>query len=239
MTAGCYKKKIEKLIKRGHLNRFLLRVEQASKIVGDGEVDPPRNRVATGVVNMISTHPTGQDAREDLSVRKKKPKVESRDEVISFRLKKRQMVTTEGPIYGLDNELVPVQRVIQLKVTLETYSRIATETLSFLVVDLPSIYNTILGCCYLATFEAVTSIPHLKMKFLAPYRIEKVLGDQAAGRTCYLAQVTQTPLPQPIEDLDFYDETTLQQIESRETIDRILLDPRDPKKSVQIGSSLP
>ncbi|GMH26976.1 hypothetical protein Nepgr_028819 [Nepenthes gracilis] len=116
-------------------------------------------------------------------------------------LKKNQPKTTEGPIYGLDNEPVPVQGTIQLEVTLDTYPKTASRTLTFLVVDLPLVYNAILGSPCLTAFGAVTSIPYLKMKFPMPYGVEEVLGDQVTGRTYYIPRLPQVATLEQLENL--------------------------------------
>ncbi|GMH25850.1 hypothetical protein Nepgr_027693 [Nepenthes gracilis] len=106
---------------------------------------------------------------------------------------------------------------------------------SALVLD---VYNAILGRPCLSTFGAVTSIPHLKIKFPTSFGVGEVLGDQVINRTCYLSQITQDVLDRPIEGLDYRDETTLQQAQFCETTDLIPLNPSDLEKCIQIGSML-
>ncbi|GMH05165.1 hypothetical protein Nepgr_007005 [Nepenthes gracilis] len=223
---------IEELIRRGHLSRFIQRPGQASGPEDGGDAKPPRNRVAAGVVNMISSRPAGGDGHGLAAAKKPRTGLGSEDEVICFSsrdldhvtsphsdplvvtalvsdganayqmkrvfvdngssrnllyldaffklgLKKSQMKAPEGPLYGLDNEPVPVQGFILLEVTLGIYPRTASKVLTFLVVDLPSVYNAILGRPCLAAFNAVTSIPHLKMKFPTLCGVGEVLGDRS------------------------------------------------------------
>ncbi|GMH15493.1 hypothetical protein Nepgr_017334 [Nepenthes gracilis] len=63
-------------------------------------------------------------------------------------------------------------------------------TLNFLVVDLPFVCNAILGHPCLTAFGAITSIPHLKMKFPTACGIDEMLGDQVIGKTYYMSQIT-------------------------------------------------
>ncbi|GMH01945.1 hypothetical protein Nepgr_003784 [Nepenthes gracilis] len=153
-------------------------------------------------------------------------------------LKRSQMKAANGPLYGLDNEPVPVQGIIRLEVTMGTHPRSMTRELAFLVVDLPSVYNAILGRPFLTAFKAVTSIPHLKVKFPTPWGVGEVLGDQEMGRTCYLSQISPMTPCGPSEDLDLRDETSLQQAQSGEETEAIPLDPSDPERCVSIGKSL-
>jgi hypothetical protein len=58
----------------------------------------------------------------------------------------------------------------------------------FLVVDRPSIYNTILGRPALKKLRAITSTYHLKMKFPMEEEVREVRevkGDQVASRKCF------------------------------------------------------
>ncbi|KAL0361192.1 UNVERIFIED_CONTAM: hypothetical protein Sradi_3803700 [Sesamum radiatum] len=52
-----------------------------------------------------------------------------------------------------------------------------TYLLKFLVVDVPSAYNVILGRPTLNTFQAVISTYHMKIKFPTPGGIGEVQGD--------------------------------------------------------------
>ncbi|GMH03833.1 hypothetical protein Nepgr_005672 [Nepenthes gracilis] len=158
---------------------------------------------------------------------------------IKLRLKRDQMKAANGPLYGLDNEPVPMQGIVRLEVTMGTHPRSITRELAFLVVDLPSVYNAILGRPFLTAFEAVTSIPHLKVKFPTPWGVGEVLGDQEMGRTCYLSQINPAAPSRPSEDLDLRDETSLQQAQSGEETEAIPLNPFDPERCVNVGRSLP
>ncbi|GMH27987.1 hypothetical protein Nepgr_029830 [Nepenthes gracilis] len=153
-------------------------------------------------------------------------------------LKRSQMKAASGPLYGLDNEPVPVQGIIRLEVTMGTHPRSVTRELAFHVVDLPSIYNAILGRPFVTAFEAVTSIPHLKVKFPTPWGVGEVLGDQISGRTCYLSQINPVAPCCPDEDLDLRDETSLQQAQSGEETEAIPLNPSEPERCVNVGRSL-
>ncbi|GMH31593.1 hypothetical protein Nepgr_033437 [Nepenthes gracilis] len=274
---------IEELIRRRHLNRFLQRPGLTSGPEDGGDAEPPRNRVAARVVNMISIRPAGGDGRELAAAKRPRTGLGSEDDVIYFSsrdldhvtsphsdplvvtalvsdgandyqmkrvfvdnenscnllyliayfklgLKKNRMKAPEGPLYGLDNDPMPVQGIIQLEVTLGTYPRTASKVFTFLVVDLPSVYNAIFGRPYLARSTQWTSIPHLKMKFPTPCGVGEVLGDQSTGRMCYLLKTTQVTLPQPMEDLDLRDEATLQHAQPGEPVVQVPLDPTDREK---------
>ncbi|KAL0458687.1 UNVERIFIED_CONTAM: hypothetical protein Slati_0495900 [Sesamum latifolium] len=58
--------------------------------------------------------------------------------------------------------------------------------LKFLVVDVPSAYNVILGRPTLTAFQAVISIYHMKIKFPTPGGVGEVQGDHLQSRKCYV-----------------------------------------------------
>ncbi|KAL0355525.1 UNVERIFIED_CONTAM: hypothetical protein Sradi_3999400 [Sesamum radiatum] len=62
-----------------------------------------------------------------------------------------------------------------------------TRMLKFLVVDIPSSYNVILGRPILNTFQAVISTYHMKIKFPTP--VGEVQGDPLQSRKCYIQAV--------------------------------------------------
>ncbi|GMH20139.1 hypothetical protein Nepgr_021980 [Nepenthes gracilis] len=76
------------------------------------------------------------------------------------------------------------------------------------------------------------------MKFLTPYDIGEVLGDQMIGQTCYLSQVTPAAPDHKDGDLDLRDEATLQQARLGEVTEVIPRDPAEPEKCVNIDSSI-
>ncbi|KAL0426205.1 UNVERIFIED_CONTAM: hypothetical protein Slati_2795300 [Sesamum latifolium] len=61
--------------------------------------------------------------------------------------------------------------------------------LKFLVVDVPSAYNVILGRPTLNTFQTVISTYHMKIKFPIPGGIGEVQGDPLQSRRCYVDAV--------------------------------------------------
>lgn len=56
----------------------------------------------------------------------------------------------------------------------------------FHVVNAISSYNAILGRTTLAALKAITSIPHLKIKFPTDFGMGEVCGDQKAFHQCYV-----------------------------------------------------
>ncbi|KAL0345585.1 UNVERIFIED_CONTAM: hypothetical protein Sradi_4389800 [Sesamum radiatum] len=97
--------------------------------------------------------------------------------------------------YGFAGEVVHPRGLISLPLTMGTGPTQKTCVLKFLVVDVPSAYNVILGRPTLNMFQAVISMYHMKIKFPTPggvgevptpgrpYAIPKVLCGSCAERT--------------------------------------------------------
>ncbi|KAL0458848.1 UNVERIFIED_CONTAM: hypothetical protein Slati_0512000 [Sesamum latifolium] len=68
-------------------------------------------------------------------------------------------------LYGFAGEVVHPRGMISLPLTLGTFPLRKTYLLKFLVVDIPSAYNIILGRPTLNAFRAIISTYHMKIKF--------------------------------------------------------------------------
>ncbi|KAL0420208.1 UNVERIFIED_CONTAM: hypothetical protein Slati_3043700 [Sesamum latifolium] len=92
-------------------------------------------------------------------------------------------------LYRFTRELVHPWGKISLPLTLGTWSTQRTCMLKFLVVDVPSTYNVILGRPTLNAFQAVISTYHMKIKFLTPGGVGEVKGDPFQSRKYYIEAV--------------------------------------------------
>ncbi|XP_072062217.1 uncharacterized protein [Arachis hypogaea] len=60
-----------------------------------------------------------------------------------------------------------------------------TLSIDFIVVDVASAYNTLIGKTTLNRVGAVVSTPHICLKFPTPEGIATIRGDQKLARKCY------------------------------------------------------
>src|SRR3954465_7098718 len=109
-----------------------------------------------------------------------------------------------GGLVSLTGHEGSIKGIISLPLTLGTWPRIATEMIEFLVIDMPSAYNGILGRTSQASFGVIPSIKHQVMKFRIETGIEEVRSDQSASRNCYLTSLKNKGSTEnlPIDFLD-------------------------------------
>ncbi|KAL0440512.1 UNVERIFIED_CONTAM: hypothetical protein Slati_2534200 [Sesamum latifolium] len=125
--------------------------------------------------------------------------------------------------------------------------------LKFLVVDVPSAYNVILGRPMLNRFQAVVSTYHMKIKFPTPTGVAEVQGDPLQSRECYVEAVRKgqkrnvddapdqfppgkkgkTPEEKNLEEAE-----TPAKVQPAEELLSIEIIPGNPNKTTRIGSHL-
>ncbi|KAL0285976.1 UNVERIFIED_CONTAM: hypothetical protein Sradi_7159300 [Sesamum radiatum] len=103
-------------------------------------------------------------------------------------------------LYGFEAEVVQPRGMISLPLTMGAGTTRKTCMLEFLVVDVPSAYNVILGRPTLNAFQAVISIYHMKIKFPTLGGVGKVQGDHLQSRKCYVEAVRKEQKRNPNED---------------------------------------
>jgi hypothetical protein len=99
----------------------------------------------------------------------------SREKVSAFRF----------PLVGFAGEQVMPLGSIELQVTVGSPPAQKTISVKFLIVDQPLAYNAIFERTAQAELKAVTSIPHLSVKFQTEDGVGVVRGEQKAARKCY------------------------------------------------------
>jgi hypothetical protein len=77
----------------------------------------------------------------------------------------KKVISASCPLVGFAVEQVQPVGSIKLLVTAGDYPTTKTIMVKFLLIDRPSAYNAILGRTALNNLKAITSTPHLKIKF--------------------------------------------------------------------------
>lgn len=133
-----------------------------------------------------------------------------------------------------------VEGIITLPLVLGEKPRQTRQEIDFLVVNVPSAYNGILGRPGLNAARAVVSTYHLCVKFPTEHGEGEVKGNQQAARNCYVSAFKQKQKVKetlPIEPLQVEGLRPDQRAEPMEELEKIPLGD-DPTRTVQIGGAL-
>ena len=125
--------------------------------------------------------------------------------------------------------------------------------IDFVVVDIKSAYNLIIGRPLLASLGAISSVRHLTL-FQTPRGVGIVRGDQLAARECHnisirgrgqlgaqtVAVIAEIEETTAVEILDFDPRGGEEQVDMEpvEELEEIPLSPTDVTRTVKIGKSL-
>jgi len=104
-----------------------------------------------------------------------------------------KVVPVSCHLLGFAGENVLPIGSIDLPITAGTYPRQKVIMVKFLIVDRVSAYNAIIGRTALNDLKAVTSTPHISMKFPTEEGVGVVKGDQKEARCCYNLSLKSTP----------------------------------------------
>ncbi|GKV41128.1 hypothetical protein SLEP1_g48700 [Rubroshorea leprosula] len=161
----------------------------------------------------------------------------------------------DGPIYGFNNQPVPVEGVLTMNVAFGSGRSYVTPSVRFLVVKMASSFNVIIGRPTLTEIRAMVSQSHLCMKFPTPTGIATLRGNQEVARHCYITSVTQpqkgktqTPKVDPKRILDDRQVMGVEIVDNRpedetraapvEDVEEVQIDDRGPSRKMQIGTKL-
>ncbi|KAK3018771.1 hypothetical protein RJ639_003318 [Escallonia herrerae] len=143
----------------------------------------------------------------------------------------------DTPLYGFSNHPVVAEGIIVLPVAIGTRPAQANFMLDFVVVKVPSAYNTILGRPALNQLQAVVSTYHLKMKFPTEHGIGEVKGDQTTARQCYVTSC-RSKNKEALIIKGLQEGTKMQRGEPVENLVSIEMYPGEEDKTIRKGSNL-
>ncbi|XP_018479333.2 uncharacterized protein LOC108850265 [Raphanus sativus] len=90
-----------------------------------------------------------------------------------------------SPLVGLSGE----PTIASWSISFAVKAGMTEKLTEFLVVDLPSSYNAIMGTPWINSMRAVQSTYHLCLKFPTPHGIETIWGNPRMSRICLAAEV--------------------------------------------------
>ncbi|XP_074304431.1 uncharacterized protein LOC141639151 [Silene latifolia] len=71
------------------------------------------------------------------------------------------------------------------EIVIPTFAGGMNKQVRYLVIDGPSTYNVIFGRPWIHEMKAVPSTYHQSLKFLTPWGVQEIRGDQNVARDCY------------------------------------------------------
>ncbi|KAL0461378.1 UNVERIFIED_CONTAM: hypothetical protein Slati_0025400 [Sesamum latifolium] len=154
-------------------------------------------------------------------------------------------------LYGFAGEVVHPRGMVSLPLTMGRGTMRKTCLLKFLVVDVPSAYNVILGRPTLNTFQAVVSTYHMKIKFQPQGEWEKykeILSNPENAMSVRKGrkrnvddapdQVPPSKKGKTPEGENSEETETPAKVQPAEELLNIEIIPENPDKTTQIGSHL-
>ncbi|KAG5532133.1 hypothetical protein RHGRI_026670 [Rhododendron griersonianum] len=131
------------------------------------------------------------------------------------------------------------------KVTLPVRAGTVVLRTDFLVVDVPSSYNAIIGRTWLHKIRAVSSTYHQMVKFPGSDGIEKIKGNQKSAQQCLISIIKKVPKAHQVHTVEVPDQPTVEDVgrdpaeKVVEGLKKILINETDPERYFLIGESLP
>ncbi|XP_065004154.1 uncharacterized protein LOC135636394 [Musa acuminata AAA Group] len=198
------KRQIEELIRRGHLSQYVQQGRDPSPHPG-GPIERLINVItggpASGGISMSGRKAYARSTRDDAPRRSPDPRVafppkgaerlEHDDSlVIMARIANAQGLTKEAlepicsALTGFTGDSISPLGAVTLPLTLGTPPRTKTVMSTFLVVDLPTVYNAILGRPILNRIWAVISTYHQTVKFPTHAGTGEVWGSPQESMQC-------------------------------------------------------
>ncbi|XXG78142.1 hypothetical protein AAC387_Pa08g2147 [Persea americana] len=161
-------------------------------------------------------------------------------------LKDEDLQAARIPLVGFSSKPVYPKGKISLRVQVGG----ACRQVDFLVVDVPSPYNVIMGRTWLHSMEAVPSTRHQKLKFPLENQsgrteVITVRGDQHMARQCLLAVLSDEAESSQVNMAELDREAELGDVgrapteKSIEDLTKVNIDPADPDRFFLVGSQLP
>ena len=110
-----------------------------------------------------------------------------------LNLKAENLMPYNSPLVSFEEKIIIPKGQVRLPVQ----TGLEVVEVDFIVVDIYSPYTAIVARPWLHTLGAVSSILHLKVKYLSDSQIEEILGDQDMARQCMVAAIQHKPKAEP------------------------------------------
>ncbi|XP_042515376.1 uncharacterized protein LOC122089749 [Macadamia integrifolia] len=148
-------------------------------------------------------------------------------------------VTT--PLHDFSGSPIRPKGMIELQIHADLGELQRSVMANFLVIDIPSAYNVILGRPSLNNLKAVVSTYHLKMKFPTERGIGEYIGDQLESRRCYVNALKETKKSKDILMLEVDNRSKEEETKRGKPVEELVpisLFNTDTSKKLFLGASL-
>ncbi|GAV66747.1 hypothetical protein CFOL_v3_10257 [Cephalotus follicularis] len=144
------------------------------------------------------------------------------------------------PLVGFAGEMVHPLGSIDLSVVAGTAPRQTQVQMTFLVVDTPTPYNSIVGHPGFNLLEAIVSMRHLVMKFPTRFGVGEVRGDLQVVRQCYKTAVMDKGKEKAmsIANVELRGDVEPEYPQPMEEVLQVPLEDDNEEKIIQVGSQL-
>ncbi|GAV72537.1 hypothetical protein CFOL_v3_16025 [Cephalotus follicularis] len=157
-----------------------------------------------------------------------------------LRIPADQLKPVKTPLVGFAGETIHPLGSINLSMVAGTAPCQTQVEMTFLVVDIPSPYNAIVGRPGLNLLEAIVSMRHLLMKFPTRFGVGEVRGDQEAARQCYKTAISDKGKGKvlPIANVELKGDMEPERPQPVEDVLQVPMEEGNSEKVFQVGSQL-
>ncbi|GAV86329.1 hypothetical protein CFOL_v3_29760, partial [Cephalotus follicularis] len=157
-----------------------------------------------------------------------------------LRIPADQLKPIKTPLVGFTGETIHPLGSINLSVVAGTAPRQTQVEMTFLVVDIPSPYNAIIGRPGLNLLEAIVSTRHLLMKFPTRFGVGEVRGDQEVARRCYKTAISDKGKGKvlPIANVELRGDVEPERLQPVEDVLQVPIEDGNAERVLQVGSQL-
>ncbi|XP_064983554.1 uncharacterized protein LOC135624013 [Musa acuminata AAA Group] len=149
------------------------------------------------------------------------------------------LIPMSSALTGFTGDSISLLGTTTLPVTIGEEPRTKTIMTTFMVVNLPSAYNVILGCPTLNKLKAVVSTYHRAIKFPTSAGVGESRSDPGESRRCYLTAISlpkrvRPHIPDPREEA-----SAPTHLEPPEQLTEVPLKGDRPGQTMKIGAAQP
>ncbi|XP_058211815.1 uncharacterized protein LOC131324001 [Rhododendron vialii] len=221
MTEDCemFKQHLDDLVSHGYLKEFIQKEHKGAE--KEMELDYKQN--LRGVIHMIHGLVTPYTRNEVRLLQRQVP--DSDALVITLRIEE----------YDMERILVDSGSCTEVRTLPVQVGTVVLRT-DFLVVDVSSSYNGIIGRTWLHKMRAVSSTYQQMLKFPGSNGIERIRGNQKVAQQCLVSIIKKAPKAKLVQAIEVPDQPTIEDVKGNpaekvvEGLKKIQINETDPER---------